>query len=69
MLFTRSLRNLKNVDVGFNTARLVKFEVNPLQAGYSQPRIKAFGEQLRQMLAGLPDVESASICYCGGARR
>jgi predicted permease len=61
ILFTRSLRNLKNINVGFNTAHLVKFGVNPLQAGYSQQRIKSFGEELRQKLTALPGVESASV--------
>ncbi len=61
ILFTRSLQNLKNINVGFNTAHLVTFEVNPMQAGYSQQRIKSFGEELRQRLATLPGVESAAI--------
>ncbi|HZS53280.1 MAG TPA: ABC transporter permease [Bryobacteraceae bacterium] len=61
ILFTRSLQNLKNVNVGFNTTHLIKFAVNPLQAGYSLPRIKSFGENLRQQLAALPGIESAAI--------
>ena len=61
ILFTRSLRNLKNIDVGFPTTQLLKFQVNPLQAGYSQARIKAFGEELRQRLATLPGVERAGV--------
>jgi predicted permease len=60
ILFTCSLRNLKNINVGFKTAQLVKFEIDPSQAGYSQPRIKAFGEELRRKLASLPGVESAA---------
>src|SRR5579884_61286 len=61
ILFTRSLQNLKNINVGFNTSHLIKFTVNPLQAGYSQQRIKNFGEELRQKLSALPGVESAAI--------
>jgi predicted permease len=61
ILFTRSLRNLQNIDAGFNTRHLVKFTVNPLQNGYSQARIKSFGEDLRTRLASLPGVESAAI--------
>ncbi len=61
MLFTRSLQNLETIDVGFNTANLLKFQVNPLQAGYSQQRIKTFAETLRQSLATTPGVVSASI--------
>ncbi len=61
MLFTRSLQNLKNIAVGFDTANLVKFQLNPLQAGYSEQRIKTFGETLRQNLTELPGAVSASI--------
>ncbi|MBV8897669.1 MAG: ABC transporter permease, partial [Acidobacteriaceae bacterium] len=61
ILFTRSLQNLKNVNVGFDTARLVKFSINPLQAGYSQAGIKNFAEDLRQRLTALPDAEGATI--------
>jgi putative ABC transport system permease protein len=61
ILFTRSLQNLQDINVGFDTAHLLKFRVTPLQAGYSQPRIKSFGEDLRQRLAALPGVESAAI--------
>ena len=61
ILFTRSLQNLKNINVGFKTTQLVKFEVNPLQAGYSQQRIKIFGEELRQKLGTLPGVERAAL--------
>ncbi|HWF03555.1 MAG TPA: ABC transporter permease, partial [Candidatus Angelobacter sp.] len=60
ILFTRSLQNLKNINVGFKTAQLVTLEVNPSQAGYSQPRIKALGEELRQRLAALPGAESTA---------
>jgi predicted permease len=60
ILFTRSLQNLKNINVGFKPAQLVTFEVNPLQAGYSQQRIKAFGEELRRKLTNLPGVASAA---------
>jgi predicted permease len=60
ILFTRSLRNLEHINVGFNTAHLMKFGVNPLQAGYSQQGIKTFGEELRQRLAAVPGVEGAA---------
>jgi putative ABC transport system permease protein len=61
ILFTRSLQNLRHINVGFKTAQLVKFELDPSQAGYSQTRIKAFGEELRQKLESLPGVESAAV--------
>jgi predicted permease len=61
ILFTRSLQNLKHINVGFKTAQLVKFQIDPSQAGYSQPRIKSFGEELRQKLESLPGVESVAV--------
>lgn len=61
MLFVRSLQNLKNINVGFKTAQLLKFQVNPLQAGYSQARIKTFAEELRHRVEALPAVESAAV--------
>ena len=61
ILFTRSLANLKNLNVGFETAQLLKFEVKPLQAGYSQARIKSFGEELRQRLGTVQGVERAAL--------
>jgi predicted permease len=61
ILVTRSLRNLEHIDVGFNTANVLKFKVSGLQAGYSQARIKSFGEELRQKLTALPGVEAACL--------
>ncbi len=61
MLFTRSLANLKNLNVGFNTTQLLKFEINPGQAGYSLPEIKTLTESLRQKIKSLPGVETVSL--------
>jgi predicted permease len=61
ILFTRSLLNLQNINAGFNTRNLVRFTVNPLQAGYSQARIKNFAEDLRARLAAAPGVDGAVI--------
>ncbi len=61
ILFSRSLQNLKNIDVGFTTTNLVKFSVSPQRAGYTPQRIKNFGEQLLRDLSTLPGVEAASI--------
>ena len=61
ILFSRSLQNAKNIPAGFNTAHLVTFEVNPLQAGYSQERIKRFGEALRHQLRTTPGTDGAAV--------
>jgi predicted permease len=61
LLFTQSLRNLQNIHPGFATHGLLTFKVNPLEAGYDQPRIRSFGETLRSRLNALPGVQSVGI--------
>jgi predicted permease len=61
ILFSRSLQKLEKINLGFNATQLVKFRVNPLRAGYSQSRIKTFGEELRHKLEALPEVEGAAL--------
>ncbi len=60
-LFTRSLFNLKNVDLGFRTERLVGFGLDPSLDGYPAPRIFQFAETAQQRLAALPGVRSVGI--------
>jgi predicted permease len=60
MLFARSLRNLQNLNPGFRTDHLITFRVDPAQAGYSPERIRSFGEEIRQRIAALGNVESAA---------
>ncbi len=60
LLFARSLRNLQNLSPGFRTDHLLTFKTDPGQAGYSQERIKSFGEELRKRIASLQDVDSAA---------
>ncbi len=60
MLFAQSLRNLQNLSPGFRTDHLITFKVDPGQAGYSQERIKTFGEEIRKQITALGNVESAA---------
>ena len=46
-LFTRSLHNLKNVDLGFRRERLMSFTVDPSLAGYNADRIRRFAEEVQ----------------------
>jgi predicted permease len=53
-LFTRTLSNLLNQNLGFNPDRLVTFSVDPSLNGYSRERRLAFVRELRQRLSSLP---------------
>ena len=60
-LFTRSLRNLNAVDLGFGRERLMSFQLDPSLNGYSPERIRALAESLQQKLAAIPGVRAAAV--------
>jgi predicted permease len=60
-LFTRSLRNLTAVDLGFGRDRLMSFQLDPSLNGYSPERIRALAESLQQRLAAIPGVRAAAV--------
>jgi predicted permease len=60
-LFLRTLRNLRNVDAGFNTHNLILFGVNPAANQYDQARTAALFENILQRLKGIPGVRSAAL--------
>jgi predicted permease len=60
-LFSRSLHNLKNVDLGFRRDRLLSFTIEPSLANYKPERIRRFAEELQQRVAAAPRVQSAAI--------
>jgi predicted permease len=59
-LFTRSLLNLKNTNLGLCTDHVLEFSVAPELNRYAPPRAIAFVDQLRRSIAGLPGVSSVS---------
>jgi putative ABC transport system permease protein len=59
-LFVRTLHNLKNLDVGFTTERLVTFTVDPKLAGYEDSQTLALYQQILEKLSRLPGVQSAA---------
>ncbi len=59
-LFLRTLQNLRNVAVGFNTQNLVIFGVNPRLNGYDEIRAGNLYDQLQQKLKAIPGVRSVS---------
>jgi predicted permease len=64
-LFLRSLGNLRMLDPGFRTNRLVQFTVNPRNLGYDMPRAQVFFRRLEDRLRGLPGVEAAGLSDMG----
>ncbi|HTT19555.1 MAG TPA: FtsX-like permease family protein [Candidatus Sulfotelmatobacter sp.] len=59
-LLVRTLRNLRNVDPGFDTHNLLTFELDPTLVGYKTPQIDAFCRDLQQRMGAIPGVESVS---------
>ncbi len=60
-LFIRTLHNLRNVDVGFNTQNLVTFRVNPGLNRYDEPRMTALYLQMTDRLHAAAGVRSVAI--------
>ena len=60
-LFTRSLHNLKNVDLGFRRERLLSFTLDPSLAGYKAERIRQFAEDVQTRVAATSRVQSAAV--------
>jgi predicted permease len=59
-LFARSLYNLKRIDIGIRTERLIAFSISPKLNGYNPTRSIALFGQLQESLSSLPGVEAAS---------
>ena len=58
--FVRSLYNLKNVDLGLQSAHVLQFSVAPQLNGYDEPRGLALYQRLEDRLSVLPGVQSLS---------
>ena len=59
-LLVRTLVNLRNVDVGFDSHNLVIFTVDPTLAGYKPAETNVFYRDLQERLAATPGVASVS---------
>ncbi|MGD0295804.1 MAG: ABC transporter permease [Bryobacteraceae bacterium] len=60
-LFTRSLYNVKNIDVGMRTDHLIQFTIQPSLNGYSQTRMLALFERLHDDISKFPGVHAVSM--------
>ena len=61
MLFSASLRNTRNINVGFQPDQVFTFKVDAEQAGYNAVRDVTYGEEVLRKLTHLPGVASAGI--------
>ncbi len=59
-LLIRSLRNLQNVDVGFNSHNLLLFSIEPGLIGYRDERLAELYQRLYTRLEAVPGVEAVT---------
>jgi predicted permease len=59
-LFARSLYNLRVLDPGFRSERLVVFSLDPALSGYDEKGVQAFAVRLQEELRGVPGVANAA---------
>jgi len=62
-LFVRTLRNLQNVDPGFNQQNLVLFHIDATSAGYTSDQLLRFQARLRERLENIPGVGAATFSH------
>ncbi|MBZ5595625.1 MAG: ABC transporter permease [Acidobacteriia bacterium] len=60
-LFTRTLRNLQNVDLGFERESTAIFEIDPMSVGYGGQRLRTFYDQFLERTRTLPGVRTAAL--------
>jgi len=60
-LFVRTLRNLQNVQPGFNTKNLLLFGVQPGLIGYKDDNLPQLFKQISERLDAIPGVETATF--------
>ena len=53
--------NLSNIDPGFQTQRLLVFDVDGSQSGYKGEKLLRFYEQIREKVAGFPASRRRSL--------
>ena len=58
-LFIRSLNNLRSIDVGFRTDKLLQITLNP--SGYAPERLAGFYTQVVEQVRSLPGVQAATF--------
>jgi predicted permease len=59
-LFSRTLTQLRQVDLGFRTEHLVTFGIDPSAGGYAPQTATAVGDRIEDALAAMPGVTAVS---------
>jgi predicted permease len=62
-LFTRSLRNVEAVDLGYDPHHVLNMSLEPSLQGYNQQQSESFFRELLPRVKALPGVESASLAF------
>ncbi|HKW97724.1 MAG TPA: ABC transporter permease [Bryobacteraceae bacterium] len=60
-LFGRTLRNLQNVDLGFQRESIAIFEIDPMSVGYSGQSLRTFYDQFLERTRTLLGVRTAAL--------
>jgi predicted permease len=61
VLFVGTLRNLGEVEMGFNPDRLLLFRLQPQLNGYTPPELAALYARLMKRIGSIPGVEAATV--------
>jgi predicted permease len=64
-LLSRSLRNLRNVDLGYSHEHILLVNTDPVAAGYDLLRTAAFADRMSVQFAAIPGVRAASYSKNG----
>ncbi len=60
-LLVQTLRNLNNIDVGFNTRNLLLFKISPRLSGYKTNQITELYSRMLERIDAIPGVSGATI--------
>ncbi|MEZ5351953.1 MAG: ABC transporter permease [Bryobacteraceae bacterium] len=60
-LFVRTLANLRDVDPGFATDRLITFQIDPRANGYDEERTRLFYRTLAERVSAMPGAETSAF--------
>ncbi|MGH9769680.1 MAG: ABC transporter permease [Blastocatellia bacterium] len=60
-LFTRTLANLRSIELGFDRENVLLFSINPQAVGYERLTLNRLYVELRERLSHIPGVRSVSL--------